>query len=77
MKMSPYCNGPPISIFLIPRPLRQTHLCAGMIEEGVGVHAIADGAAHEGDPVEDHGGLVGLLEEQLTEHIDHNGQRNE
>jgi hypothetical protein len=35
-----------------------------VVEEVVWVHAIADGASNKGEPVEDHGGLMGFLEEE-------------
>lgn len=50
-----------------------SHLCACLVEEGVRVHTIADGTSYKGDPVEDHWGLMGLLEEQLAEDIDDDG----
>ena len=40
------------------------------MEETGRVHAIGDGAADEREPVEDHGGLVGVLEEDLLEDIE-------
>lgn len=47
------------------------HLFAGTEEELVRVNTITDGAADEGEPVEDDWGLVGVLEEQLAQDIDH------
>lgn len=76
MNISPYCPRliPELAIgsFYEPTPhLRSTYLCATLVEEGVWVHAIADSASDKGEPVEDHGGLMGLLEEELAQHIDH------
>lgn len=53
------------------------HLFAGIEEELVRVDTVTDGAANEGEPVEDDWGLVGVLEEQLAQHIDHDGQCDE
>lgn len=76
MKISPYCQQltTKLAIESFDGPtshLRSTYLCATLVEEGVWVHAIADGASNKGEPVEDHGGLMGFLEEELAQHIDH------
>lgn len=47
------------------------------MEEGRGVHAVGDGAANEGEPVEDHRRLIGLLKEDLVGDVEHNRQRDE
>lgn len=39
-----------------------TYLCATFEEELVWIHAIADGAANEGEPVENQGWFMGILE---------------
>lgn len=44
------------------------------LEEGRGVHAICDGAADEGEPVEDQRRLVGVLEEGLGQDIEDDGE---
>lgn len=54
----------------------ETHLVAVLLEEPGGVHAISDGAADEGEPVEDHWGLIGVLEEDLAEHVEDHGQED-
>lgn len=56
---------------------RGTHLCAAAEEELVRVDAIADGAANKGEPVKDHRRLMGVLEQQLAQDIDHNGEGDE
>lgn len=53
------------------------YLFASTEEEFVRVDTITDGAANEGEPVEDDWGLVGVLEEQLAQHINHDGQGKE
>lgn len=74
--MSPYCQRltTKLAIESCRGPtchLRSTYLCATLVEEGVWVHAITDGTSNKGEPVEDHGGLMGFLEEELAQHIDH------
>lgn len=51
----------------------RTHLCPRGIEELVWVNAVADRASDKGEPVEDQGRLVGFLEQQLAQDIDHDG----
>ena len=55
----------------------QTHLSAVLLEELGGVHSVCDSASNEGEPVEDHRGLVGVLGEQLVENIENDGESNE
>lgn len=52
-------------------------LFAVLDEESRRVHAIGYGAANDGEPVEDDGRLIGVLEEKLLGDIDGDGQRNE
>jgi hypothetical protein len=56
---------------------RGTYLLAVLLEELGRVHAVGDGASNEGEPVEDHGRLVGVLEEDLVGDIENDGQENE
>lgn len=56
---------------------RRTHLCAAVEEKLVWVDAIADSAANKGKPVKDHWGLMRLLEQQLAQDIDHDGEGDE
>jgi hypothetical protein len=51
-----------------------THLCLVREEELVRVHAICDGAAENGEPVEDERGLIRVLAQQLLQDIEHDGQ---
>lgn len=53
------------------------YLRTSVEEEPVGVDAIANGAANEGEPVENDWGLVGALEQQLAQDIDDDGQGDE
>lgn len=48
----------------------ETNLGAVVLEELGRIHAIDDGAADEGEPVEDHGGFVGVREEELVRDIE-------
>ena len=43
-----------------------TYLCAAVEEELVRIHAIADGATDEGEPVEDHWGFMGIFDQDLS-----------
>lgn len=43
-----------------------TDLVAVFLEETRGVHAIGNSATDDREPVEDHGRLIGVLEEQLV-----------
>jgi hypothetical protein len=45
-------------------------------EELVRVHAVCDGAADDGQPVEHDGRLIGLLEQELLQHVEHHGQED-
>ena len=45
-------------------------------EEGIRVHAIGDGASNNRKPVEHNRRLIGLLEEQLLQHVEHNRDQN-
>ena len=47
-----------------------TDLLAVLLEECGRVHAISDGIPNKGKPVEDHGGLIGVLEEDLAGDIE-------
>lgn len=53
------------------------HLFTGIEEELVRIDTITDSAADEGEPVEDDRGLVRVLEQQLAQDIDHDGQSDE
>lgn len=76
--MSPYCKGEALEARSIQGSIREfAHLFAGIEEELVRVNTITDGAANEGEPVENDGGLVGVLEQELAQDIDHDGQGNE
>lgn len=57
---------PPIGVI-------NTYLCAGLEEELVRIHAIADGATDEGEPMEDHRGFMGIFEQDLSQNIEDNG----
>jgi hypothetical protein len=53
-----------------------THLLLVGEEERIRVHAICDGTTNHGQPVEDHGRLVGLLEQQLLQDIEDDGEQD-
>lgn len=53
------------------------YLLAVLLEERGRIHAVGNGAAKEGNPVEDHGRLVGLLEENLVGDIEDNREDDE
>jgi hypothetical protein len=53
-----------------------THLLLVPEEERIRVHAICDGAADYRQPVEDHGRLIGLLEQQLLQDIEDDGEQD-
>lgn len=53
------------------------YLLAIEVEKGGRVHAVGDGAADKGEPVEDHGGLILVLEEDLAGDIEDDGQADE
>lgn len=38
------------------------------------MNAVSDGASKEGHPMEYHGGLIGVLQQQLTKDIEHNSK---
>jgi len=46
------------------------YLRTSVEEELVGVNSIANGATNKGEPMENHRGLVGVLEQQLTQDVD-------
>ena len=54
-----------------------THLLAVLLEERRGVHAIRDCTPDDGEPAEDHGWLVGVLEEELACDMVNDGQAKE
>lgn len=45
-------------------------------EEGIRIHAIPDSVADNGHPVEDERRLIGVLEQELLEDIEDNGQED-
>lgn len=45
-------------------------------EEPIRVHAICDGIANHRDPVEDHRRLIGVLEQQLLQDIEDDGEQD-
>ena len=51
-------------------------LGAILLEESRGVHAVGDGAPHDGEPGEDQWGLIGVLEEELVRNVDEDGENN-
>lgn len=58
-----------------------SYLLAVLQEPRRGVHAVCHGAADEGEPVEDDGGLIGVLEQDLLQDIeddreDHDAEAN-
>lgn len=53
------------------------YLLAIEVEKSRRVHAIGDGAADKGEPVEDDGGLILVLEEDLAGDIEDDGQTDE
>jgi hypothetical protein len=53
------------------------HLCTVVAKELGGIHAVNHRAADKGKPVKDHRRLVGVLEEQLLQDIDEDGEGNE
>jgi hypothetical protein len=42
------------------------YLLAVLLEESGRIHAVCDGATNDGEPAEDHGRLIGVLEQDLT-----------
>ena len=50
------------------------NLFAVHLKEGRGIHAISNGAANQREPGEDHGRLIGILEEKLIGDMDKDGQ---
>lgn len=55
----------------------QPDLFAVLLEEARRIHAVGDGAADEGEVVEDDGGFVGALEEELLSDVDDDGDSEE
>jgi hypothetical protein len=47
------------------------------VEESRRVHSVGDGATDEGQPVKDHWGLIGVLEQDLVGDIGDNGQEDQ
>lgn len=58
-------------------PTRVAHLLTVLLEEARRVHAVGDGAPDHGEPVEDKGGLIGVLEERLAEHVQEDAEEQE
>lgn len=56
---------------------RWSNLFAVLLEEARRIHAIGDGTANDGEPVEDDRRLVGIFEEDLLGNIDDDGQNQE
>lgn len=52
-------------------------LLAVLLEEAWGVHAIGDSAADHGQPMEDEGRLIGVLEHQLIQDIENNRENDD
>ena len=50
------------------------HLFLVLLEEARRVHAVGDGTAHKGEPVEDEGRLIGVPDEHLFEHVQEDAQ---
>lgn len=71
MKTLPYCSQSVIFNSAIASP---THLLVVGEEEGIRVHAICDGTANHRQPVKDHRRLIGILEQQLLQDIEKNGE---
>jgi hypothetical protein len=53
------------------------YLFAVLLEESRGVHSVCNRATDDGEPVEDHGRLVGVLEENLLQDVEDDGNREE
>ena len=53
-----------------------THLLLSGKEERIRVHAICDGIANHGQPVEDQRRLIGVLEQQLLQDIENDGKQD-
>jgi hypothetical protein len=72
VKHSPYCQARSVRTSQA-RPIAGeaclAHLFLVLLEEARRVHAVGDGAAHEGEPVEDDGRLIGVPGDQLAEHV--------
>lgn len=56
---------------------RYIYLFAVLSEESRRVHAICDGAADEGEPVENQRRLIGVLEKNLGSDVEEDRQHNE
>lgn len=67
MKTSPYCTQCQPSLKRLETCL-STDLRLAIEVELVGINAICHGAPNEGNIVEDHGWLIGVLEEDLLEY---------
>lgn len=74
MKQSPYCERGIVSWAAHSVAGVSPYLLAAFVEEAGRVHAIGDGAADNREPVEDDRGLVGVLEEDLLQDIERNGE---
>lgn len=56
---------------------RATDLCAILLEEAGRIHAIGDGAADKGEPMEDDGRLIGVLVQDLIGRIEEDRESDE
>ena len=54
-----------------------THLGTAIVEEFIGVNAVTDSATEEWEPVEDDRRFMRVLEQELTQDIDHYRQDSE
>lgn len=73
MKTLPYYFQSAVFNSAIARP---THLLLVGEEERIRVHAICDGVADDGQPVEDERRLIGVLEQQLLQDIEDDGDQD-
>ena len=54
-----------------------TYLGAIFLEKARRIHAVGDGTPYQGKPMEDNGRLIGLLEEDLVQDIEDDGEDDE
>lgn len=77
MKISPYCCKQSCENRTFHRVIGSTYLCATSKEEFVRVHPITDGTTDKGEPVENHGWLIGIFEQQLLQDVDDHRHRDQ
>jgi hypothetical protein len=72
VKTLPYCYL--VSLRQLPQDVLATHLLLVGEEELVRVDAVRNGATNDGEQVEDDWRLIGVLEQQLGQNIEYDGE---